>query len=615
MTDLVRPTNRHHSSAMMPSSSNNNNANNGIPMNRRKVARAFKMRGLAVQASALDAMMNVLSRESPSSCSEILQAVLDEIRERSSSSSSSSRNMVVTKRLLAQVVADMSRDGEDLTEESLQLLDAFDTPRLNYDTMRKQWSLLLKEESRSLLAEAHHKPDMFAQRYALVRQRILRQDLFRPKLVTADGRHAGPSSPNSSANTATMSTTTHAITPIESLLGRSGVKFLLGMIVQVEEGRYYLEDHTAQVPLDLSHASVLTDGFISENCIVLVEGELIDGILVVHRLGNPIVESRSDAIDAIGIQSTDIFQSVSTVSELDKLRQQEAQHGPEGMFVILSDVHLDKPGVLDKLQTLFEGYQHFDPLPVFVLMGNFCSSGTSTTTSSQEGMKLVMGCFEDLANLIAQFPRLAQDGRFVFVPGPNDPGALGGVLPRPPLPPFFTGAVRSKVSHALFVSNPCRIRFFSRELVFFRQNLVHTLRRNCILNPNPSSSLEEDGDDDDDDDSNKKRSSQNNFVQHAVKTIMDQGHLCPVSSSSCPIYWQYDHALRMYPLPDAVILGDRVDQFFETYAECDAINPGPFSEDFNFVVYRPTAEIIQNDQQDGVFSGEVRSDVEFSQIE
>jgi hypothetical protein len=63
---------------------------------------------------------------------------------------------------------------------------------------------------------------MFAQRFALVQQRILRQDLFRPKLVTADGRSASGDGRN----------VTHTITPVESLLGRAGVKFLLGMIVQ-----------------------------------------------------------------------------------------------------------------------------------------------------------------------------------------------------------------------------------------------------------------------------------------------------------------------------------------------------------------------------------------------
>jgi len=48
---------------------------------RRRVQRAFKMRGLAVQTGALDAMLNVLSRESSQSSQEVLTAVLDEIKE------------------------------------------------------------------------------------------------------------------------------------------------------------------------------------------------------------------------------------------------------------------------------------------------------------------------------------------------------------------------------------------------------------------------------------------------------------------------------------------------------------------------------------------------------
>ncbi len=53
----------------------------------------------------------------------------------------------------------------------------------------------------------------------------------------------------------------------------------------MEEGKYYLEDPTGQVPLNFSQASLLTDGFVTENCIVLVEGETIDGVLLVHNMG------------------------------------------------------------------------------------------------------------------------------------------------------------------------------------------------------------------------------------------------------------------------------------------------------------------------------------------
>jgi hypothetical protein len=39
------------------------------------------------------------------------------------------------------------------------------------------------------------------------------------------------------------------------------------------------------VLLNFSHASLLTDGFVTENSIVLVEGEAIDGVLHVHNMG------------------------------------------------------------------------------------------------------------------------------------------------------------------------------------------------------------------------------------------------------------------------------------------------------------------------------------------
>lgn len=110
------------------------------------------------------------------------------------------------------MVAELSRNGRDVTEEALQLLNAYQTPRLEYDSMRKVFTLV--NNSKSLIGEATDKVDMFAGRYSLIHQRILRQDIFQPKLVGGGGG-------------------THVLTPVESLLGRSGRKFLLGMIVQV----------------------------------------------------------------------------------------------------------------------------------------------------------------------------------------------------------------------------------------------------------------------------------------------------------------------------------------------------------------------------------------------
>jgi DNA polymerase epsilon subunit 2 len=415
---------------------------------------------------------------------------------------------------------------------------------------------------------------MFNQRYALIQQRILRDDSFQPKLVT--NRLGGRSSAQNKSNGGT-----HTITPVESLLGRSGRRFLLGMIVQVEEGKYYLEDHTAQVPLTFTEANLLTDGFVTENCIVLIEGEAIDGVLHVHHMGSPIVEDRLHSIQTIGLQNTDIFNSIGSLSEYEKLREQEMEHGEDGMFVVLSDVYLDSPAVIEKIERMLEGYSDFNPLPIFVFMGNFTSKPLS---SASQGTKAMISYFEDLANVICKFPNVANEGRFVFIPGPNDPG-ITGILPRGPIPNYFTAALRSKVKNVMLASNPCRMRFFTKEIVFFRDNLVSKMRRNCLIEPRQDSSGQ--------------------LSSHAVKTVLDQGHLSPLPLSTSPIYWQHDHALRLYPFPDALICGDRVEQYYETYEGCDAINPGPFSNGFNFVVYRPVGETS---------GSQTKSDVELCEV-
>jgi len=451
------------------------------------------------------------------------------------------------------------------------------------------------------------------QRYNLVHQRMLRQDLFRPNLVTANGGSINGGRGGDED--------CHKITPIEGLLGRSGVKILLGMVAQVEEGQYYLEDPTAQIPISLTQTQLLTTGFITEQSIVLVEGELIDGTLLVHKIGHPIFEPRRNALDAIGLRETDIFGAIPTLGELAKLRAMEERHGCEGMFVILSDVHLDDARVLKKLEVLLEGFDGCDPLPVFCLLGNFTSGRGGSSSNAT-----TVGYFDELANIIAKFPRIAAEGRFILVPGLEDVG-LGAIVPRPPLPEYVTGSLRAKVRHVHFGSNPCRIRYFSKEFVLGRLDVLNKLRRNCILLPEEGDELggsgeEEDGRMEDSDEeeedgggggtaSETKKSPSQKLIQHGVKSMLDQGHLCPIPPSECPIYWQYDHALRLYPAPDVVVLGDSgAERYSENYGDCDVMNPGSFYRDFGFLVYRPFG-----DEDDCDESGVVRSGVEFSAID
>ena len=545
---------------------------------------------------------------------------------------SSDSTLIISLELMQDVVAGMTRDGRDVMEEAMQLLDlsnandsvgsssygkgknnndnnsaSMGIPKLTYDRMKRRFAL--PNVHGGIFGTVDDKVDMLLERYALIHQRLMRQENFRPKLVSSleGGIQQGE------GNDAVK------ITPIEGLLGSSGEKILLGIIVQVEEGRYYLEDPTAQVPMDLSAGEFLSDGFITEHSICLVEGEMVDGILVVHKIGQPIYESRKEAIAAIGLANSDLFGAIPTLSELSKLREEEVKHGEDGLFVLLSDVHLDDTRVLEKLEKLFEGFKGFDPLPVFIFMGDFASKYPSAVEKNANAT--IMGYFDDLANVILKFPKVAKEGKFIIVPGQNDPG-IGSIMPRPQIPNFFTTSLRSKVKHVHMASNPCRLRFFSKEFVIGRLDVMSKFRRDCLVSPqnnvndeNIDNNPKKDADLELKDERMEEKKGQeeddekdaNPLVHHAIKTMLDQGHMCPVPSSSLPIYWKYDHLMRLYPPPDAIVLGDKsTGRYYETYMDdCDVMNPGAFYADGGFLVFRPI----------DMYSGEMKSDVEFSQID
>ena len=68
---------------------------------------------------------------------------------------------------------------------------------------------------------------------------------------------------------------------IESLLGANGLRRVIGMLGQDERKRFYLEDFTSRIIVDLTNA-VYTKGLFTVNCVVLVEGEVVDDVLHVQ---------------------------------------------------------------------------------------------------------------------------------------------------------------------------------------------------------------------------------------------------------------------------------------------------------------------------------------------
>eukprot|EP01083_Nonionella_stella_P059378 155352_1 len=98
-----------------------------------------------------------------------------------------------------------------------------------------------------------------------------------------------------------------------------------------------------------------------------------------------------------------------------------------------------------------------------------------------------------------------------------------------------------------------RIRFGTQEIVVFRQDLLAKMRRNCVVTPKLEDAVD--------------------LSNHLAKTILDQSHLCPLPLQICPLYWNYSHALNLYPSPDLIVLGDTHKDYIWKYEDSQIVCP------------------------------------------
>ena len=123
--------------------------------------------------------------------------------------------------------------------------------------------------------------------------------------------------------------------------------------------------------------------------------------------------------------------------------------------------------------------------------------------------------------------------RSVFPPGPLDAGT-SVALPRRPIPEQYTKSLRQRVRHVTFASNPCRVRYFTQEIVLFREDLLKKMQRHLavpLILDDPTVP---------------------DITVQLVESLLDQAHLCPLPLHAKPVYWELDYALRLFPLPHLV---------------------------------------------------------------
>ncbi|KAL2967810.1 hypothetical protein AAZX31_16G194900 [Glycine max] len=516
---------------------------------RKKVQRKCKIRGYNLKVDALNEILSFASRFEGPDEDEAIDLLLVEL-------DSSLKSTIIDKETVQRVVS-LLLEATEATEESsdaaaaIRVVDAFLIPKYKYDYSRKQF--YEHTGSLSIHGEASAKSDLYRERFLLLFQRLSRDQHFSAPAFESEFSHFGSCE----------------ISPIQSLVGQTGRRWVMGVISQLEDGHYYLEDLTAAVKINLSNARITT-GLFSENTIVVAEGEmLVEGIFQVLTCGFPPLEDRDKSVTLLA--GHDFF-GAGTFTKEETIRLAEMEEkAVNDMFIILSDIWLDNEETLKKLEVVLDGFEKEIVVPsLFVFMGNFSSKPCNLSFHFYSSLRMQFG---KLGEMIAAHTRLKEHSKFLFIPGPDDAGP-SNVLPRCALPKYLTEELQKHIPNAIFSSNPCRVKFYTQEIVFFRQDMLYRMRRSCLMPPSTEETCD-------------------HFEHVLVATITHQSHLCPLPLTVQPIIWNYDHCLYLYPTPHTIVLGDRSQQKAFKYTGITCFNTGSFAIDNTFVAYRPCSQEVE----------------------
>ncbi|PON45429.1 DNA polymerase alpha/epsilon [Parasponia andersonii] len=421
---------------------------------RKKVQRKCKIRGYSLKVDALDDILSFVSRFPDADADDAIDLLLDQLHNQTLKSPIIDKDAVravVTLLLEAEAAVDDTSNATAATTSAIRVVDAFLLPKLCYDPIKK----LFYEHTGSLPihGDASAKAALYRDRFLLLFQRLTRDQHFSKPAFDSEMSNFGNCE----------------ISPIQSLVGQTGRRWVMGLISQLEDGHFYLEDLTASVEINLSNAISfpnfysadsqykITTGFVSENTIVVAEGEmLVEGIFQVVTCGFPPLEDREKSLKLLA--GHDFFGSgVLTKEETLRLAELEKK-AVNDMFVVISDIWLDNEEAMGKLTTVLDVFENEEVVPsLFVFMGNFSSHPCNLSFPSFSSLRSQFG---KLGELIGMHQRLKENSRFLFIPGPDDAGP-SKVLPRCALPKYLTEELQEHIPNAIFSSNPCRLKFVS----------------------------------------------------------------------------------------------------------------------------------------------------------
>ncbi|XP_043697593.1 DNA polymerase epsilon subunit B-like [Telopea speciosissima] len=202
---------------------------------KKKVQRRFKIRGYNLNVDALEEVLSFLSHFEDAE-DEALDLLLDEIKKESLKSILDKDSVHRVVSLLLEADAAVEVNPSTSNRSALRIIDAFVIPKFCYDPIKKIFYEYVGKLP--IHGDASAKAALYRNRYQLLLQRISRHQHFSKPAFDIEMMESGGCE----------------ISPVQSLIGRMGRKWIMGVISQLEDGHFYLEDLTASVEVNLSNA-------------------------------------------------------------------------------------------------------------------------------------------------------------------------------------------------------------------------------------------------------------------------------------------------------------------------------------------------------------------------
>lgn len=214
------------------------------------------------------------------------------------------------------------------------VIDAFTQPKYTFNFPIKTFQLAARP---SIISAPKEKAKLFRERYHIIFQRLLRNELFQQYPTNSIPQH----------------TTAGKISSIKNLLGRRNQHFLLfGLLTRSPAGVLSLADPDASIPLDLSDA-ISAGGIFAPGIFVLVDGKYTDReTFKVHTIVLPPSERREISksvyghVDFLGAREASVKGGIVPVEKEYEKFLVKAERAAGGVrMVFAGELNLDQPRV------------------------------------------------------------------------------------------------------------------------------------------------------------------------------------------------------------------------------------------------------------------------------